>query len=137
MNLFDLRCRGKTILTLQKLYEAGIDVLTNDYCKHNNQRFSEIKGRYLEYCKDIENPYIPKAIRLIEGELVNRFFRSGTHSLLGQLLTDYSNGFCFKEELMGKGYEGYIFEEEQSSPTICLLCADKLSQPSHQVIYKK
>ena len=78
----------------------------------------------------------PMAIlrRMIDEEAIRSFFRVGRRSMLGQLLTDFANGYVFKDILLNKGFEGYIFDEEQSSPTICILYSSKLSEPQHTVI---
>lgn len=128
LNLFDLRCEGDTIKTLEKLYDAGINVLTDDYTKHNGEKFSNIKECYSHYC-EVKN-YDPIIICLIV-EKIKAFFRIGNHSALGQFLTDFDNGSIFKDELLKNGYDGYIFDEEQSSSNICLFSSDNLSKPIH------
>ena len=50
-------------------------------------------------------------------------------SLLGQRLTDYENGSIFKQLLKEKNYDGYIFDESFGGSTICLLNAEKLTNP--------
>ena len=67
-------------------------------------------------------------IEEIEKYYLNNYYLG----LLGQRLTDFSNGWYFKAILQEKGYDGYIFNEsngEKGSDTICLFSAEGLSQP--------
>ncbi len=50
------------------------------------------------------------------------------------MVTDFENGMVFKRLLIEKGYEGYQFMEEKSSPTICLFDSSKISKPTHQKV---
>lgn len=63
-------------------------------------------------------------------------FFYGNHRIdyFGQLLTDFTNGEYFKEMLLSRGYDGYIFQESHDSPTYCILNSDALSTPIHQEI---
>ena len=54
---------------------------------------------------------------------------------IGQLLMDFGNGVTFKRQFQEIGYESYQFMEEKEFPTICILKADKLSVPVHQIVY--
>ncbi len=66
---------------------------------------------------------------------IGQFFH-GNHRIdyFGQLLTDFTNGIVFKDMLLSKGYDGYIFRESHDSPTYCILDSDALSKPIHQEI---
>jgi len=52
----------------------------------------------------------------------------------GQLLTDFSNGVAFKQQLQAKEYEGYLFMEEKDYPTICIFESGKLNAPTHLIV---
>lgn len=57
--------------------------------------------------------------------------------LLGQSLTDFNNGVAFKEMLIRNHWEGYVFKEEESSNTYCLLDATKLTNPVHDPLSRE
>ena len=57
--------------------------------------------------------------------------------LLGQSLTDFNNGVAFKEMLIRNHWEGYVFKEEESSNTYCLLDTTKLTNPVHDSLSRE
>jgi hypothetical protein len=139
IELFDLQCKGDTTDMLNRLYDEGIDVLTNKYVLHDGTPFEKVRSNYfydysLSPCPSAEEINEIVQRRINDPEILKTFFRIGKYSRLGQYLTDYSNGIIFKGELISRGYEGYIFDEEQSSPTICLFDTLKLSPPQHEKV---
>lgn len=58
----------------------------------------------------------------------------GNSSYLGQCLTDFENGFIFRQILKEKGFDGYVFVEEVSDPTVCIFDSSFLSEPTTQAI---
>ena len=62
---------------------------------------------------------------------IDNFF-CNSPSLLGQSLTDFENGDAFEDMLIRNHWEGYVFKEEESSNTYCLLAATKLTKPIHK-----
>ena len=52
----------------------------------------------------------------------------------GQLMTDFENGIVFKKLLQEKGYEGYQFMEEKTSPTICLFDSSKITKTIYKTV---
>lgn len=112
------------------LHELGIDVLSNSFINFSRKErppFSTIK-------KDFDDLFSADLrVKLNAVNHIDDFF-FGLLPLLGQLLTDFDNGFVFREMLLTRGYEGYVFNEEPSSPTYCLFSPEKLSRPYHQTV---
>ena len=122
--------------------ELGFDILTDKFHK-----FSSIGA-----CKNLceLRPLIDK-LRLINTkqqktfeddceilnlstEIGNFFYGNHRIDYFGQLLTDFTNGEYFKEMLLSRGYDGYIFRESHDSPTYCILNSKVLANPIHQEI---
>ena len=124
------------IVSLNQLLEEDIDVLTDQFVKHDGTPFSKMSAPYANYQKMLrqEDSLSISFANNVIGDNINEFFRGPYGSLLGQMLTDYGNGFVFKQMLLERGYEGYIFDEERSSHTVCLFDAHKLTQPEHKII---
>lgn len=118
---------------LDLLYDNGIDVLTDDF-KHINpsHKLSEIRDDYfrIREAKKSGNQLKWNDESCLK---VNGFFL-GNSSHLGQCLTDFENGFMFKQLLEEKGFDGYVFVEEVNDPTVCIFNSSFLSQPTTQVI---
>ncbi len=115
-------------LMLDRLYDNGIDVLTDSFTHLNPEyTLSIIRNDYLavKNARQSGSPLRWDDQRSIN---VNSFFNCNS-SYLGQCLTDYNNGAIFKNLLTEKGYDGYIFVEEINDPTICLFNSDCLSRP--------
>lgn len=60
------------------------------------------------------------------------FFGNEKVNYFGQLLTDFSNGEEFKRMLKEKGYNGYIFKENNESRTFCIFDSTVLADPVHE-----
>lgn len=133
-NLLDLRLSFDMFepeYMLDLLYGNGIDVLTDDFQHLNpSHRLSEIRDDYFKIrdAKKSRNQLKWDDESCLK---VNRFFM-GNSSHLGQCLTDFDNGFIFKQLLEEKGFDGYIFLEEIDDPTICIFDSKYLSEPSTQ-----
>lgn len=117
------------------LRDVGIEVLTQSYHNHLNNNLS-----FGNIAEDFNNMWLA---RLAKQPLswndqacinVNRFF-GGSASYLGQCLSDYNNGFSFKEELLKRGLDGYMFTEETNDATICLCDGKCLSIPECHAVF--
>lgn len=139
VSLLDLRYpngRCDAIVTLNQLFEEDINVLTDQFVKHDGTPFSSVESSYTNYQRMLEKGDLisTTTAELVIGDSINTFFRGSYGSMFGQMLTDYGNGVLFKQMLLTRGYEGYIFDEERSSHTVCLFDSDKLTQPEHHII---
>lgn len=136
INLLDITGRLRPVQILNVLYDEGIDVLTHEFVRHLNgdQTFDTIR-EYHQYIidHDSENDLQVCMEKLNSSAKIDEFFQSHV-GYTGQLMTDFGNGFVFKRLLAEKGYEGYQFMEEDSSPTICLLDSLKITKPVHKVV---
>lgn len=110
------------------LMENGLNVITDSFFNYQKEKaFSWINN-------EIENLYSSNSsIRFMAAKNINEFFFNYP-PLLCQSLTDFNNGLEFKRILEEQDYEGYVFMEEFSSNTYCLLNADKISSPDHKII---
>lgn len=136
IQLLDITGCQRPVQILNILYDEGIDVLSDEFVRHFNgdTPFSVIRA-YHQFIMEHEK----ESERLINREIVNcaanidGFFQ-WLVGYTGQLLTDFENGAPFKRQLQEKGYEGYQFMEEKSSPTICIFESKKLSAPEHIIV---
>lgn len=137
INLLDLTRCDRPVQILNILYDNGIDVLSTDFSKYLDDiiPFNTIRG-YHKYIMDNEGneDWIIKSDMNEYGNKIDQFFQWRV-GYIGQLMTDFKNGFAFKEQLLTKGYEGYLFMEEKSSPTICIFDSSKLSAPIHTIVH--
>lgn len=135
-NILDLSLPIETFepeYILDLLYDNGIDVLTDKFLHLNpSHKLSEIRE---DYFKIREAKQSGKQLPWNHDSRmnVNGFFM-GNSSHLGQCLTDFENGFMFKQLLEEKGYDGYVFVEEVNDPTVCIFDSSFLSRPTTQVI---
>lgn len=135
IELLDLTGCDRPVQILNILYDNGIDILTPDFVRHyDDSKFDLIRASHL-YLLNSEGVTDCKSMgkRLNEAKNIDDFFQSHI-GYTGQLMTDFGNGLLFKSQLQNRGFEGYLFTEELSSPTICLFDATKLSQPIHTVV---
>lgn len=136
INLLDITNCQRPVNILNILYDEGIDVLTTDFNKYLDDMvpFNQIRGHYQFIIdnEDTNDRMVKSDMKEYEVE-IDQFFHYRVH-YIGQLLTDFGNGVTFKRQLLEKGFEGYQFMEEKDSPTICILVADKLSEPVHQIV---
>lgn len=110
------------------LRELNLNVVTNSF--YNYQK----KTYYTEIEHDLELLYSGRcAEKRGAATRIDDFFYN-LRRLLGQSLTDFHNGVAFKEMLIRSHWEGYVFKEEESSNTYCLLDATKLTEPRHELI---
>lgn len=125
--------------------ELGFDVLTDKFHKFESlgacKNLSQLRPlvNQLRHLRDISqksNKDICEISKLA-GEIGSFFHGNHRIDYFGQLLTDFTNGYCFKEMLLSKGYDGYIFRESHDSPTYCILNSEALSNPIHQEIKLK
>lgn len=110
--------KGVSFATLQNSIRPIEETLLKDSSWINNQEQSTIIGKAAAEMEQILS---------ISNDHIGHLF---------QLLTDYSNGFCFKSMLHDKGYDGYIFNETnnlfptEGMDTICIWSSEKLHTPS-------
>jgi hypothetical protein len=136
ISLLDITGCDRPIKILNVLYDAKIDVLTNDFVRHlyGDVPFDVIRA-YHQFIMEHENDnevHISRE-KINYAAKIDDFFQFLV-GYTGQLLTDFGNGVHFKRLLLEKGYEGYQFMEESSSPTICIFDSSKLSSPIHIMI---
>jgi len=113
---------------LSCLYELGIDVLIDDFYNYQKrEKYSSIREPFFKLYSDNYKE------RMSSATIVDDFFLR-LPPLLGQSLTDFKNGHVFKNLLTEHGFDGYVFMEEFSSNTYCLLSAEVLSEPKHRQV---
>lgn len=136
LEILDITGCERPIQILNKLYDEGIDVLTSEFLCHLNNAmpFSDIRNsyKYIEDNKKSDDISILTEINNFATKIDNFFDRRVGYT--GQLLTDFGNGIHFKRILEEKGFDGYQFNEERSSPTICLFDSSKLTPPIHIIV---
>lgn len=133
VNVMDLTNCDRPVNMLNVLCDNGVDILNDSFLKYDFDKTTPFSGLSEAY------QTIQKTLRTTNdnnvmarcGTEIDQFFHY-RQNYLGQLLTDFDNGFEFKRQLTAMGYEGYVFTEEPTSPTICLFESTKLSQPIHQ-----
>ena len=121
--------------------ELGIDVLNDRFFKFN--AFSACKSfkelRILIDKLRVINNMGKKDNKMAEEERdlvyeIGAFFGNNDRiDYFGQLLTDFNNGIEFKNLLIGKGYNGYIFKESYTSPTYCVFDYSVLSEGAFDI----
>lgn len=136
IRILDLTKCETPLCVITKLWDKGIDVLNDNFLRHDNGVFPF--GSLAEsfcYIQETEGSSNWNAIckRLHCAKEINDFFYNLV-GYTGQLLTDFENGERFKALLLEKGYEGYLFDEEKTSPTLCIFDSAKLSSPTHAVL---
>lgn len=122
--------------------EFGIDVLNDSFFKFDScgacKSFKEIRPLLdqLKQLKDKENKSDRDFMLICNLAYdIGVFFRDNERiDYLGQLLTDFGNGYTFKNILTEKGCDGYIFRESYDSPTYCLFEPSALSIPQHEKV---
>lgn len=122
--------------------ELGFDVLTDKFHKFSAlgacKNLCELRPlvNKLKQLKDIpqKSDRIVCEISMLAGKIGDFFYGNHRIDYFGQLLTDFSNGECFKEMLLSRGYDGYIFRESHDSPTYCIFNPAVLSDPIQQEI---
>lgn len=133
IQLLDITGCQRPVQILNILYDEGIDVLTDEFVRHlnGNTPFSVIR-EYHQFIMqhETENERPINREKLNCASKIDDFFQ-WLVGYTGQLLTDFENGAPFKRQLQEKGYEGYRFMEEKSSPTICIFESKKLTKPEH------
>lgn len=133
IQLLDITGCQRPVHILNILYDEGIDVLTDEFVRHLKgvTPFSVIREYHhfiMEHETETEWPVNREKMNYAAK---NDDFFQWLVGYTGQLLTDFENGAPFKRKLQEKGYEGYRFMEEKSSPTICIFESKKLSAPKH------
>jgi len=133
--LLDLSKKGTAYLMLLELYENNIDVL-NDNFKYNvagNSFYLSDLYKTFERSLEISDEKVA-LIDEINAKLDCPQYL-GRFSYLGQILTDFENGFRFKNILEQKQYDGYVFSESVGVDTVCLINKDALKIIDCQVYY--
>lgn len=133
IQLLDITGCQRPVQILNILYDEGIDVLTAEFVRHLNgdTPFTVIREYHqfiIQHEKEKEWPINREKMNY--AAKIDDFFQ-WLVGYTGQLLTDFENGVPFKRKLQEKGYEGYQFMEEKSSPTICIFELEKLTAPEH------
>lgn len=119
--LLDLR-GGSTLVMLNILQILDPNFFNRGFTINGKQNDTKIKT--LE--REIDNILIQDQPRdILENsfsKICYPFLEKGrAYSLLGQYLSDYENGNILKEILIEESLDGYIFDECDSSSTICLI----------------
>ena len=140
LKLLDLTGCSNPLLMIQKLIDVGIDILNDSYhifCSIGNPSFSIIKDA-VNYNLGIGIVSWERDVDMIQENTteIQKYLsrRDCPYTILGQLLTDYSNGEIFKNELISKGFDGYCFDESVGGHTLCLLNSDDLSAPQTKIV---
>lgn len=140
LKLLDLTGCSNPLLMIQKLIDVGIDILNDSYhifCSIGNPSFSIIKDA-ANYNLGIGIVSWERDVDMIQENTteIQKYLsrRDCPYTILGQLLTDYSNGEIFKNELISKGFDGYCFDESVGGHTLCLLNSDDLSAPQTKIV---
>jgi len=147
LNLLDIRTECM-IRILDILYENDIDVLIPEISTYSHgdvRPLSAIKHDFEKYVYLVNKQEKTDRECCTQLGLVNKISsyiepRYGNDSFryLGQLLTDFENGQIFKEKLIQKGYDGYVFYENNlGTPcvtTYCIFESNSLSSPNCEKI---
>lgn len=134
VNLLDITNCLRPVNILNVLIDNHIDCLTNDFSKIEQGKslsFSILASEY-EYIKNGNTEGCNLCRVINAGGTIDKFFHDHI-GYTGQLLTDFGNGKAFKRQLVEHDFEGYIFDEEQDSPTVCLFDEKKLSPPRNEI----
>lgn len=108
-----------------------LNVVTNSF--YNYQK----KACYTEIERDLDLLNSENLEEKMDAaQRINNFFYNSL-PLLGQSLTDFDNGSVFKEMLICNHWEGYVFKEEETSNTYCLLATTKLTNPVHESLSRE
>lgn len=142
INLLDISNFHNISSLLLAFDELGFDVLTENYYKFNSIGACEslcklrplVNRLHLLDSKDVKTFKDVCEITNIADKIGAFFHGNQRIDYFGQLLTDFTNGYYFKELLLSRGYDGYIFRESHDSATFCILNPEVLSNPIHQKI---
>lgn len=120
VNLLDL-CYDEVRIMLEVLYHKGIDICLSSlftYATGERSPLYNISNEYQRYMelvdmKDKNPKEISETFQL--RDKITQYICKGNFNFkyFGQLLTDFENGSIFKDLLVRKGYEGYIFFEDK------------------------
>lgn len=136
IELLDITGFSQPVDIIRVLYDDGIDVLTRSFICYSNgrQSFDVIRDHLLYIINNRDDCSVEVCCKIIScAKIINDFFFNCLR-YTGQLLTDFENGKYFKCLLENKGYEGYLFDEEITSQTICLFYYDKITRPIHHFV---
>lgn len=138
LRLLDITGCKSALLMFQKLIVSQIDVFNEKYLLYDGVKsnFSILRDPVYYNLALNCNP-IDREVEKIEEnskyirESIEKYEQFGYYpfTLLGQLLTDYSNGVHFKQALQNKGFEGYSFDETIGAHTVCLFDTEVLTPP--------
>ena len=122
---------------LLELFENDIDVLNDNFKYIDNVAGNSY---YLsDLCKTFEQSLEISDEKVALIDEINakldclQYF--GRFSYLGQTLTDFENGFSFKNILEQKRYDGYVCSESVGVDTVCLINKDILNIIDCQAYY--
>lgn len=113
------------------LRDLNLNVVSSSFCNYQK------KADYTKIERDLKLLYFGNCTEKIGAAARIDDFFYGSLPLLGQSLTDFDNGVAFKEMLIRNHWEGYVFKEEESSNTYCLLAATKLTDPVHESLSRE
>ena len=140
LKLLDLTGCSNPLLMIQKLIDERIDILNESYqifCSKDEPSFSILKET-INYNLGIGLEPWERDVNIIHDNtiIIQKYLSRWNcpYTILGQLLTDYSNGELFKNELISKGFDGYCFDESVGGHTICLLNSEGLSVPQTIIV---
>lgn len=113
------------------LRELNLNITNSSFYNYQQKEY------YTKIERDLKLLYSENLGEKLEAAArINDFF-CNRPSLLGQSLTDFRNGDAFKDMLIRNHWEGYVFKEEESSNTYCLLDAEKLTNPVHKSLSRE
>lgn len=134
LNILDFSNSHNIYQMLCVLHNVGINVLIkdfmlydNDFCSKQENTFELLKSDFENAEKEIDS--IKKAKLVMNLKHPNSDFEDV--GLLGQLLTDFENGICFRKLLKEKKIDGYRWREFKDNRgfSYCLLYSDCLTSP--------
>lgn len=134
INMLDLsKCHNVVDLYVD-LWKYGIDIFTDSFYQIVAYRASQPLSRIRAQVENIAKLGCDK-MKVSECEFDIWKFAYGadeTEKLRYALqqLTDFDNGFVFKELLISRGLDGYIFRETDTE-TFALIDSSSLSKPTH------
>ena len=113
------------------LIALNLDVTNSSFYNYQQEKY------YTEIERDVKLLFSENLEEKLEAAARIDGFFCNRPSLLGQSLTDFKNGDAFKDMLIRNHWEGYVFKEEESSNTYCILAATKLTNPVHKPLSRE
>lgn len=138
IDIIRILCENKleNVLSLMQFYKNDNDIIECNYILNDVKTFGELCNKNQPSFKDNCD------ILNIQKNIDNFFHPTQQadpircRSYLGQTLTDFCNGFVFKTALSKQGYNGYVFNEGNTthklySATWCIFESCNVSKPNN------